>query len=51
MDVTHDEWKAAAEAVIKLLNEKGNPYTTVIIQQDKIVVAQDVMGIPLPIND
>ena len=49
--VTHEELKAAAEAVIKLLNEKGNPYTTIIIQQDKIVVTKDVMGIPLPIND
>ena len=28
--VTHEELKAAAEAVIKLLNEKGNPYTTII---------------------
>lgn len=50
-NVTHEELKKAAEPVIELLNKYGSPYTTVIIQQDKIVVTQDVMGIPLPVND
>lgn len=51
MNITIDELKAAAEAVVKLLEEKGDPHTTIIIQQDKIVVTQDIMGIQLPIKD
>lgn len=51
MDITTDELKAAAEAVVELLNAKGSPYTTIIIQQDKIVVTQDELAIPLPLRD
>ncbi len=51
MDITHEELKKAAEPLIEILNKYGSPYTTIIVQQDKIVVTQDVMGIPLPVND
>ena len=51
MEITTDELKAAAEAVVELLNAKGSQYTTIIIQQYKIVVTQDELAIPLPIKD
>ena len=51
MEITTDELKAAAEAVVELLNAKGSPYTTIIIQQDKIVVRQAVLELLLPFMD
>lgn len=49
--ITQGELMAAAYKLVELLNSKGHPYMTVIVQQDKVVLTEDLMGIPLPIKD
>lgn len=51
MKPSFDELKKAAEPLIELLNQFGNPYTSVVVSCDSIEVIEITTRIPLEIKD
>lgn len=46
--ITFEELKTAAEAVVNLLREKGDPHMTVVVTGRSIKLVEDIAGTPMP---
>lgn len=46
-----DELKELAAPLVKLLRAKYNPHCQVIITYDHIVMYEEIIGIPVPLDD
>lgn len=50
-EINFEELKQAAEPLLELLREKGNPYTMIVVTQRDIKVLEDKQGIPCEYED
>lgn len=46
--ITLEELKTAAEEVVNLLREKGNPHMTVVVTGRSIKLVKNISGIVMP---
>lgn len=46
-----DELKVLAKPLVDYLRENHHPHTTIIVTYDRVVVVEDVIGIPFPTED
>lgn len=46
-----DDLKHLAKPLVKYLKENHHPYTAIVITDERVVVVEDVLGIPFPGED
>lgn len=46
-----DELKRLADPLVKFLRKNHHPHASIVITDERVVVTEDVIGIPLPIED
>lgn len=46
-----NELEKLAKPLVDYLRNNYNPHTTIVITDERVVVVEDVMGIPFPIGD
>ena len=51
MKISFEELKEATKDIVKLIQEKGHPHMTIIIQQDHVELLEGSVCIPLEIKD
>lgn len=49
--ITLEELKTAAEALVELLREKGDPHMAVVVTGRSIKLVEDIAGMPMPYED
>jgi hypothetical protein len=47
----HDELKQAAQPLIDILYNYGNPHSIIIVQQDSVEILSGEMAVPIEVRD
>jgi len=46
-----NELEKLAKPLVDYLRKNHNPHTTIVITDDRVVVTEDIIGIPFPVDD